>query len=98
MSIWIEFRCSLQSITEPTGDACWSDSNSGAMDMAQDNMKSVRETIKYLEGVAKRGGWVKNKYGWCCPACKGKHPVEIPDVDHNDIDLEPLGSFIKLVK
>ena len=69
MGTWIELRCENSGEGLYGPDRCYSDDNSGPMDMAADNQKSVLATVKNLNNVAKEWGWVKTRDGWVCPAC-----------------------------
>ena len=71
MGTWIEFRCEKRG--GRTGyletERCWSDTNSGPMEMAEDTRASVIETLRLLEKQARSSGWKKTKEGWICPHC-----------------------------
>ena len=68
MGTWVELRCEERS--EQTGsDRCWSDDNSGPMQMASDNQKSIFSTLSVLRKEAIKSGWVKTRKGWTCPHC-----------------------------
>ena len=77
MSVWIEFRCSMahepcaDEVRTSSGDVerCFSHDNSGAMDMANANQKSIIETYKFLAKISERDGWKKINGEWVCPHC-----------------------------
>lgn len=70
MSTWLEIRCELRS--EPgSSDKCWSDNDSGPMQMASDNQKSILSALRQMHAEAKKAGWVKSADGWVCPHCAG---------------------------
>lgn len=47
MGTWLELRC--EDRIEQTGsDRCWSDDNSGRMQMAMDGQKSILSTVSQL--------------------------------------------------
>lgn len=52
MSTWIEMRCEKRGEGSAT-DRCWSDDNSGPMDMAADDQQSVIAVLKALHEQAK---------------------------------------------
>ena len=69
MATWIEIRCEKRSSGEGWRNRCWSDDNSGPMEMAADSQKSVVEVLKRLHTEAAKSGWVKTHEGWVCPCC-----------------------------
>jgi hypothetical protein len=69
MAIWIELRCEKRGAGSGGEDRCWSDDNSGPMDMAADDQRSVLAVLKDLQAQAKQSGWTKTREGWVCPVC-----------------------------
>lgn len=72
MATWIELRCEnrgTKTADGPDGQRCWSDENTGPMDMANDTRESLLETMRGLEKDARDLGWKKTREGWVCPHC-----------------------------
>ena len=69
MATWIELRCEKRGDGESRDDRCWSDDNSGPMEMAADDQKSVLAVLKELHIEAAKSGWIKTRDGWVCPCC-----------------------------
>ncbi len=81
MGIWIEFRCEDRTEEWANGrpnHRCWSNDNAGPMDMASDNMQSIRETVSALSDDARRSGWKKTRNGWICPHCAKARAAGLP--------------------
>lgn len=73
MSTWIEMRCEGTGLIDTDG-LCWSDSNKGPADSAEDSNESILLVMKSLRDEAKKLGWKRNKQGWFCPCCASKIP------------------------
>lgn len=71
MAIWMEIRCDYRSehkIVYPD-ESCWSDENSGPMDMTGNTQRHVAANQRWLVNDAKSAGWVFKNGEWICPAC-----------------------------
>lgn len=78
MAAWLELRCENRgtaSADGPPGKRCWSDDNSGPMDMAADTRDSLLETLRGIEQDARDLGWKKTRAGWVCPHCVASMPA-----------------------
>ena len=68
MATWIEIRCEERG----SGDfrnRCWSDDNTGPMEMSEDDNTSIMRTVAILRKEAREAGWKRTKAGWVCPTC-----------------------------
>lgn len=70
MSVWMELRCASRGLDIPRTQQCWSDKNTGPMDLAADDRRSVSMVASQLFHEAKEGGWKRTREGWVCPNCK----------------------------
>lgn len=71
MAVWMELRCDGRN--EPGyPDDCWSHTNSGPQEMANNSKGSVDTHRRILQNQAAEAGWVVKRVFVWCPAC-AKH-------------------------
>lgn len=81
MGTWIEYRCENRAEksaddAEHVGSRCYSHTNDGPMEMANDNRADISKTLTLLDSIAKDDGWKKTKEGWICPYCVAAMKIE----------------------